>query len=336
MTVTDAAVRWSLDLGEPALALEPLPGAVAVAGTEGAVAVIGLDGAERLRLQVDDLPLALAASPDGSRLALGGAERLVVWELVTGGRLRDVSARWCATLAWAARSDRLAAGDGRRVRVHDRDGRPVWASDPLASTVAGLAWLWADGRRLAAAAYQGVTLLEPSTGRVVEHLRAPGAIAGLAVAPPRGRWVVGGSQDATLHGWKVPGGDDFRMSGFPATVSRIAFHGDGRWLACESREAVTFWDFSGRGPVGREAVVGVGHRSPIIALVWAPDAPTLLTVDEAGGLAVWRLGPAVRPGGRIRPAREVETAGEASAVAVAGGLVVVGHRSGTVRAVETV
>jgi WD40 repeat protein len=319
-----------LDLGEPVIACAPVPGGVAAGGSEGAVLVAGLDGTPRRRLQLEDFLLGMAVSPDGARLAAGGGERVAVWDLAEGRLLRDHAVRWCSALAWSARSDQLAVGDGRLVRVLDHDGGLRWTSQPLPSTVAGLAWLRRDGRRLAAAAYQGVTILEPATDRVIERLPAPGAIAALACSP-NGRWVVGGSQDATLHGWKVPGGDDFRMSGFPTTVSRLAFAADGRWLACDGGDTVAFWDFSGPGPTGREALLGPGHPAPIAALAWAGTGRTLATADASGDVALWHLGPGARPGERVGPAWWASTGDPVGAIAVAGGHIVSGHRSGAIR-----
>ncbi len=330
-----AAVRdtlWELDLGEPVVAVEVLPRAVVLGGSEGTLVVADADGRERLRCHIDDFLLATAVSPDGSRLAVGGGERLVIIDLADGTVVTETPSRWCSSLAWAAHSRDLAAGDGRVVRIHTRDGEPRWASAPLPSTVAGLAWMRSDGRRIAAAAYQGVTILEPATDRTVEHLAAPGAIAGLAVAP-NGRWVVGGSQDATLHGWKVPGGDDFQMRGFPTTVSRLAFEPSGRWMACDGGDTIALWDFSGNGPTGREALLAHGHPGGVTALEWAPtDGATrvLVSGDDAGVLALWRIGPGQRPGDRIGPSWTVSTGNHVGAIAATRERIVSGHRSGAV------
>lgn len=334
MTAGSTTSRRCFDLGEPVIACAALPGRVVVGGSEGAVLVADDDGAPLLRLHLEDFLLGLAVSPDGTRLAAGGGQRAAVWDVADGRLLRSHDVHWCSTLSWSARSDRLAIGDGRRVRVSDHDGTIRWTSPPLPSTVAGLAWLRRDGRRLAAAAYQGVTIVEPATDRVVEHLAAPGAIAGLTCSP-NGRWVVGGSQDATLHGWRVPGGDDFRMSGFPTTVSRLAFAPDGRWLACDGGDTVAFWDFSGPGPTGREALLGQGHQAPITALAWAGAGRVLATGDATGGVALWHLPPTARPGDRIRPARMTSTEDPVAAIVHADGRVVSGHRSGAVVSVET-
>jgi WD40 repeat protein len=147
-----------------------------------------------------------------------------------------------------------------------------------------------------------VTIFEPDTNRITNTLRAPGAISGLTAAP-NGRWVVGGSQDATLHGWKVDDGSDFEMPGFPATVSHLAFEDSGRWMACESAEVLTCWDFSGAGPTGRAGVVLTGHQSAVSAFAWMPGSQrTLISGDQDGTVLVWRIAPTTKPGDELRPA----------------------------------
>ncbi|MBC3191842.1 WD40 repeat domain-containing protein [Pseudonocardia sp. C8] len=319
---------WSLSLDEPVVEVAAGDDVAVAGGSEGTIAVVDASGDVRFRLELGDFLLSLALSEDGTRLAAGGGQRVRIWDVGTGRLLADHPARWCSALAWTASGDGIAIGDGRHVRVLDRDGNARWGSTAMRSTVAGLSWLRRDGRRIAAAAYRGVSILEPATDRVIEHLPAPGAIAGIAVSP-HGRWVVGGSQDATLHGWKVPGGDDFQMSGFPTTVSRLAFDSTGRWMACDGGDTVAFWDFSGSGPTGREAMLGQGHRGSISALAWSTDTQrTLVTGDATGDVAVWHLGPDAGPGTRLRPSRTRTGDDPVGAVAARHGHVIVGHRSG--------
>jgi WD40 repeat protein len=323
---------WQLDIGEPVLAINPAADRVIIGGSEGTIVVTDTDGRAQLRLALDDFLLAMAANPDGTRLAVGGGQRLVVFDLADGPVLAEHPHQWCSCLAWATNSGDLAAGDGRLVRVYSDDGRLRWTSPHLQSTVAGLAWMRADGRRLAAAAYQGVKIFEPDTDRMVERLVAPGAIAGLAVAP-NGRWVVGGSQDATLHGWNVRDGSDFRMSGFPKTVSRLAFESSGRWMCCDGGDTVVFWDFSGSGPTGREGLLGEGHRDDVTALAWAPTDGTsvLVSGDASGDIALWRLTSRHSPGQRIRPSETIASGDPVGAVAATSNRIFSGHRSGAVR-----
>ena len=231
--------RWQTELDEPAVALDVLgrgeDAALVVGGSEGSVRVLSAGGAICWERDLDDALLTIAASPDGTRIAALGMTHRRIWN-ADGDTLATSAAGWSAAAAWDTRSAHLAVADGKHVRVLDRNGEIRWSCDPLASTVTGV--LWPRGAlRVAASAYQGVTIFEPGTDRITRTLRAPGAISGLASAP-NGRWVVGGSQDATLHGWKVNDGTDFRMSGFPATVSQLSFEDTGRWMVCASGDRI--------------------------------------------------------------------------------------------------
>jgi WD40 repeat protein len=297
--------RWLVDIAEPPVALDLLPGrgsrrgALLAGGSEGRVSLVEPEGLIRWERGLDSGLLDVAASPDGTRIAAVGMTGWKTWD-ADGQELRAEAAEWSSCATWDERSEYLALAEGKRLRVLDRDGLAHWSSAPLSSTVTGA--LWPRGRlRVAASAYQGVTIFEPASDRVTKSLRAPGAISGMA-ASPNGRWIVGGSQDATLHGWKVDDGSDFRMAGFPSTVSRLAFEDAGRWMACESSDVLTCWDFSGKGPTGRAAVVLTGHRSPVPGFAWAPgESRTLVSGDRDGLVLVWRLTAGTRPGDELRP-----------------------------------
>lgn len=327
--------RWQATLDEPAVALDVLrgglrgPDCLVAGGSEGDVQIFDPDGKQRLRLTLDDALLAVAASPDATRLvALGmGSRRL--WSTSAGEVLRTDGAGWSASAAWDTRSNALAVADGKRVRMLDRSGTVRWSSEPLASTVTNV--LWPRGKlRVAASAYQGVTIFEPETDRITNALPAPGAISGLTAAP-NGRWVVGGSQDATLHGWKVDDGSEFEMHGFPATVSHLAFDDGGRWMTCDSAEVLTCWDFSGPGPTGRAGAVLTGHQAAISAFAWMPgNHTTLISGDAEGDVLVWRLGANTRPGDELRPAGGARDDDPVTAITTSGETVYVARRSGRI------
>ncbi|MGP4014788.1 WD40 repeat domain-containing protein [Saccharopolyspora sp. 5N708] len=332
--------RWQVEVGEPVVALDVLPGgpstpdSLVAGGSEGVLRVFDPDGTLRYERDLDDALLAIAASPDATRIAALGMGSLRLWGATDGAVLHSEGAGWSASAAWDRRSQYLAVADGRRVRVLDRSGTTRWSSAPLTSTVTNV--LWPRGRRrVAASTYRGVTIFEPETGRITNTLDAPGAISGLTAAP-NGRWVVGGSQDATLHGWKVADGSDFRMSGFPATVSQLAFEDGGRWLACESAEVLTCWDFSGAGPTGRPGVVLTGHQSAVTAFAWVPGhRQTLISGDQDGNVLVWRIGPATKPGHELRPVGGARDDDPVTAIIVdhtGPATVYIGRRSGRVDA----
>ncbi|TDD34560.1 WD40 repeat domain-containing protein [Saccharopolyspora elongata] len=334
--------RWQAETSEPVMALDALPGgrnapdALVAGGSEGALRVFDPDGSLRYERDLDDALLAIAASPDGTRIAALGMGSRRLWSATDGAVLHSEGAGWSASAAWDKKSQSLAVADGRRVRVLDRSGKTRWTSVPLTSTVTNV--LWPRGQlRVAASSYQGVTIFEPDTDRITNTLEAPGAISGLTAAP-NGRWVVGGSQDATLHGWKVTDGSDFQMTGFPATVSHLAFEGGGRWMACESAEVLTCWDFSGAGPTGRAGIVLTGHQAAVTAFSWVPGhRQTLISGDQDGNVLVWRIAPTAKPGDELHPAGGLRDDDPVTAITIGSSgattpIVYIGRRSGRIDA----
>jgi WD40 repeat protein len=114
-----------------------------------------------------------------------------------------------------------------------------------------------------------------------------GSLLGLAVSP-NGRWACAGSQDATVHLWKLWSGDELSMSGYAAKVERLAFSPEGQWLAVGCLGGLTVWDFSGKGPSGRAPASGDVHDRHIEAIVWQRDGGRLVTGCAAGRLVIWR------------------------------------------------
>ncbi len=143
-------------------------------------------------------------------------------------------------------------------------GGRLWPDDPLASTVARLAFLRRNGRRITAATYQGVAILEPATDRMIEHLPAPGAIAGLAVAP------AGAGSSAAARTPPCTAGDPGRQR---LPHERIPHHRlpprvrarrpvDG----LRRRRQHRLPGLPGAGPTGREALLAEDHAAAVIWL----------------------------------------------------------------------
>jgi WD40 repeat protein len=285
-----ATVAWTTAVPEYPTAVAIAGDTVALGLADGSIAryeaAVGL--LRDRRAAHDGAVLALAANPRDPILASGGEDGAV--KAHRGSEsvgLDPGGGGWVEQLAWSPGGKRLAGAQSRTVRVWSVDGRLVVRSPELESTITGIGWS-KDGRRVAAACYGGVRVVDTTTGLIANRLDWKGAMLGLAWSPD-GRAIACGSQDGTVHFWRMPSGDDSMMSGYPCKPSAIAWSADSRWLATGGAAAITVWPFDGRGPEGRDPLSLEAHDEPISALAFAPRGPLLASGCRGGRLALWRL-----------------------------------------------
>jgi len=143
----------------------------------------------------------------------------------------------------------LACAVGKQVHVFDGAGlRLKTLAHP--SSVSGLAFD-AKGKRIGASHYGGASLwFVASKSDNPRLLEWKGSHTGIALHPA-GEAVVTAMQENALHGWRLPGGDDMRMSGYPSKCESLGFTKNGRWLASAGADAIVLWPFFGGGPTGK-------------------------------------------------------------------------------------
>lgn len=323
---------WNVELGDyvSALAVDA-SGGLAAAGSlagDGIVADVAT-GDVVAKLPEHPFGTSAVAWADG-RLATGGQDGVV---RVLDAAFTEVSSvavgGWVQRLAWSPDGHHLAAAAGRHVVVIDRGGAVAHRYPALTSTVTDLAWT-DDGRRIGACAYGGIAWFEPQRqeSEAARTFEWKGSLLGLAIAPS-GRWACAGSQDSSVHLWKLWSGDELSMSGYPAKIERLVFSPESQWLAVGCLGGLTVWDFSGKGPSGRAPASGEEHDRHIDAIVWQRDGGRLVTGCAAGRLALWR-----RPRKPRELLRPIDTHdGEAGVSALAWPRVdtlVVGRADGTI------
>jgi RNA polymerase sigma factor (sigma-70 family) len=196
---------------------------------------------------------ALAFSPDGSRLALGGQGKFDLWDLKTGRPLGDQDSRQvlaAATFlspagdrAWTVGYKALSAWDvatGRR--LHSGNLPPYTVTDPRRR-------FSPDGRYVVT--YEGdfqrlrLLLWDVRAGRLLHTLRPEGATSGLqtAFAPDSSllaAWLPG--KQTTVRFWEVRTGRPVRSfaetkAGWPGL---LYFSPDGRTLIVAGRRVVGY------------------------------------------------------------------------------------------------
>jgi WD40 repeat protein len=236
--------------------------------------------------------LAMAWSPDGATLALGGQDGLVrLWDTSEGRTTAEIHVPgWASSLAWSPGGDVLAVAAGRSVLLIDPDGVIRRRFDDHPATVTAIAWT-SGGKRLAAASYGGLWWYGAESQQIDKRFPWKGSVLSIALAP-NGKWVATGNQDATVHCWKLWSGEDLQMSGYAAKVEVLDWDRTSRYLAVGTIGEVNVWDFSGRGPQGSKPITLGGHERRITALGHQPGGSLLAAAGADGVLSLWR--PAAR------------------------------------------
>jgi WD40 repeat protein len=263
--------------------------------------------------------LALAFSPDGASLAVGGSSGVRLWEAVAGHE------RWAVNRPGAAGLVRFTA-DGRRLvvvrtwrfspggqefQVLDAGtGAEVGHRDASSEHLAGLA-LGPDATTLAAVGMvpgQQVVSLRPPDGGVIGRLPMPHflpqagafrgdgarlALAGQDTGLPRTGlenavrvWDLtpGPSGQGGDAAGPITGKETLCLRGHSRVSRCVAWSPDGTRLATGSDDrTVSVWD----AETGQELLILKGPTAAVGQVAWSPDGRLLASADDSGTILLW-------------------------------------------------
>jgi WD40 repeat protein len=226
---------------------------IATIQMDGRVALRGAAGGAPSFLDYRGFANALAFTPDGRSLAVGGTDADIrVYDLGVGGV-----------------------------------GRPLGMPSEYGK---GLAFS-PDGRVLAASSYvhHEILLWDFTAGRERPRLRGHGSpVISLAFAPDGLSLASGGWSDEAIILWDLAASRPRRRLGVPREpVTCLAYSPDGRWLASTGlpgRQS-RLWDLEGRCG---DRVIGILSRARD-PLAFSPDGRLLATAGEYGAVRLWDL-----------------------------------------------
>lgn len=233
--------------------------------------------------------LSFAAAPDDRGFISGGDDGKLVYTPLQGEPriLAERPRKWIEQIAVAAEGGLIAFGAGKEAGLVDLRGKINASITDHPSTVAGLAFN-PKGKRLAVAHYNGVSLWWAKAGaQTPKRLEWRGSHVALSWSL-NGRFIITGTQENELHGWRTEDFADMRMSGYPAKPRSLSWSADGKWLASSGAEAVICWHCGGKGPMG-STPLEMNQGLLVTAVAFHPKLNILASGDAEGGLTLGRI-----------------------------------------------
>jgi WD40 repeat protein len=237
----------------------------------------------------DGAILDFACDPTGDGFVSGGDDGKLNRVAVDGSvsNVGGFGMKWVehvATYTLERGRGLIAASAGKIVRLFDQSGQMLKElSHP--STVTGLVFD-SKGKRICASHYNGASLwfvaAKVDTPRKLEWKGSHTSI----IIHPDGEAVVTAMQENALHGWKLPGGEHMRMSGYPAKTTSLSFTRNGKWMASSGADAMVLWPFFGGGPMGKAPLELAGGDGIICTQVACNPQDEIVAGGFADGLIV--------------------------------------------------
>jgi RNA polymerase sigma factor (sigma-70 family) len=239
-------------------------------------------------------------SPDGARLASGGAGEVVLWNRALAPAQAPFTKRdgYCGDAAFSADGRTIVAANGTNVQVCDALTGEVRHTLPVGGTVRCVA-LSPDGTYLAAGtgvwtnqdAPSQTRLFHVLTGQEVARLDGHTGLTYQVRFSPDGKTLATTSKDNTVRLWDVPSGmPRATLRGHARPARGIAFLPDGTLVSAGWDGVLRFWDvetlrerraWKTTLTVGSLAVSADGTLLAVAEIHWANNkGPSQLEVWE--------------------------------------------------------
>ena len=285
----------SLDTYVVDLAWSPDSRSIAVAGGEGAVMLVeGTDSAPKARVIGEHGMgvIAVAWQPGGNVIASAGQDSAVaLWDAASGSvikRQRPGTA-WTEHIAFSPDGKLLATATGKVLALWDPAGDKVHSFEPLAGSIAALAWD-KTGRDLAAASAGAISVHRVEPPQFTSRKYAWPAACLTAAFSANGKVLASGMQDGTVHFWLLQTGKDSQMRGYGSKVTLTEWSANSRYLATAASADIVVWDFGGKGPEGSAPLEFAGHTDRVTHLAFQPTGPWLVSAGRDWRLSLWLPG----------------------------------------------
>jgi WD40 repeat protein len=248
---------------------------------------------------------AAALSPDGKLFATGANGAVILWEVATGSRIRQLAgfsgegADEIHGVAFAPDGRRIVAcADDERARAivwNAQSGKKIAALDA--------AWYPSYARSATFSRNGDQVVIGTDTGAILLWRLCPRQLRALLgvhrkevcslAASAKSDLIVSGSRNDKVSLWEIGCGTNVRdFGGHEFSAASVAFSSDGKWVAAGRMEGASLWDCaSGKENVFiSTAVKNNGVMSPsgyVTAIAFSPDATQVATGLANGSIAIW-------------------------------------------------
>jgi RNA polymerase sigma factor (sigma-70 family) len=243
------------------------------------------------RSEIFDSNSSLAFSPDGSKLASGGASHnsVRVWDVTLGKEFNTytTNSREYFCLAYSPDGKTLATGCAdKTVTLWYPNGDKTTILAGHAGGVFSVAFS-PDGKLLASGSDdKTIKLWDLADGNCLATLhRHEDGVQSVAFSPD-GKMLAAASKDGTITLWTVATrahADTLRPDVNEVRV--VAFSPDGKTLASDNSKAIELWDLASHKIVATLT----GHTGAVRCLVFTPDGKTLISGSDDRTIKLWDL-----------------------------------------------
>lgn len=278
---------------------------------------------------------AFAFSPDGSRIALGDGDGMVILcEAATGRELwaeaeKPVKGRpgWIMTLAFTPDGARILSCDSESTTIV-RDAKTGSALQTLFGLNSGTrAAFLADGKRMLMSdrgTWGAICDLATGKDLLTNPAKQYDQLYSVAMAP-NGKRFAHSNDDHKAHIWDADTGKELcATSAHTLAVDGMAFSPDSTKLVTACRDGTAkVWDVE----TGRERLTLTGHMGEVWKACFSPDGRYIATASNDGTARVWNAA----TGKELQIIRGHTGSVEALAFSPNGRQLLTGSRDGTAR-----
>ncbi|WP_299292169.1 WD40 repeat domain-containing protein [Nitrosopumilus sp.] len=264
---------------------------VAVALVSGPIKIFNSKNGEEKTLDGHEFgTMEISWSPDNSKLASVGQDGHVkIWNVKTQKITKTLKggSQWVEHVSWSPNGDYIASAAGKILKIWSSDGNLFQEYKEHPSTITAFQWN-ANGTEIATTSYGKILIFLIGVDEPKTTLPYPSSLVSLSWHSS-GKWIVAGTQEGSLGGWELPPTDDshFEINGYETKVTHLSWSKNGRNLASAGGSMIVIWDFSGKGPEGKEAKVLRDDRR-ITQMSYQNNGDLLVSGTKDGSILFWR------------------------------------------------